>query len=204
MSKLKVGDITIENGSVSFSQQQTTNIEPTPPPSHHTPHKESSLKETMASIPGPPILWIGLAILSPIIGLSFSIFLSSLLLIFAAPFVFFGIFSLGVAFVKRSHAQKLDQKTRTQEQNLILDNKNKVLSILENKREKWTFEKITDTVELSQEELLIALKACVDEKQVEEELDTDTGDWYYVWQEPEKKNLRPKSLDERLQDIKKD
>lgn len=204
MSKLKVGDITIENGSISFSQQQTTNIEPAPPPpTHHTPHKESSLKETMASIPGPPILWMGLAIVSPIVGIVVSITFSTFLFLFAMPLVFFGIFSFGVAFVKRSHTQTLEEETIVREQNLLLDSKNKLQTVLKNKGEKWTFEKIADTVDIAQDELLLALKACIDEKQVEEELDTTTGDWYYVWQDPEKEVLRPKSLDERLQEMNK-
>jgi len=209
MAKLKVGDITIENGSISFSQHQTTNIlttntEPVPTaPSQHTPHKESNLKETMVKIPGSPLLWVGLAILSPAIALIVSITFGTFLLVFAMPFVFFGIFSIGVAFVKRAHAQTLKKKALVHEQNLLLDSKSKLQSVLEKEGEKWTFEKIADKIELSQEELLLALKACIDEKRVEEELDTNTGDWYYVWQEPEKEVLRPKSLDERLQEMNK-
>ena len=84
-----------------------------------------------------------------------------------------------------------------------MENKSYLLSVLENKSERWTFEKISDETTLSQEELLVTLKACVDEKKVEEELDTDTGDWYYVWQEPQKEIVRPKSLDERLQEMNK-
>ena len=202
MSKLKVGDITIENGSISFSQQQTTSIET--PASHHTPHEESNLKETMASIPGSPILWIGASIVSPIIGVALWFYAASLLLILAPPLFFFGMFSAGVALVKRSHTRTTKQKTLMQKKHLLLENKKKVLSTLKNQNERWTFENISEKLDLQQEDLLIALKACVDEKQVEEELDTDTGDWYYVWQESEKKYVRPKSLDERLQEMKKD
>lgn len=204
MSKLKVGDITIENGSISFSQHQSTNTEPAPVSRPHTTHKESNLKETMAKMPGPPFLWVGAAILSSVIGVALWSFVRSLILIFAPPLVFFGIFSLGVAFVKRTHAQNLERETQKNEQNLVQEQKAKILAVLENKSEQWTFEKLCTTLELPQEDLLIALKACVDEKQVEEELDTNTGDWYYVWQEPEKQHLRPRSLDERLRDIKKD
>lgn len=157
----------------------------------------------MAQLPGSPILWIGAGLISPIIGLFVSITFSTILVIFAAPLVFFGIFSFGVAFVKHSHTKQVEDKIQSREQNLLLDNKNTLLRILENKSETWTFEKLSDVTKLSQEDLLIALKACVDEKQVEEELDTSTGDWYYVWQEPQKELVRPKSLDERLQEINK-
>ena len=205
MSKLKVGDITIENGSISFSQHQTTNSSlpqssPTPQPE---PSKESSLKETMANVPGTPILWTGAAIVSPLIGSGILLFADSLFLIFAVPLLFFGFFCLGIAFVKKSQAQRLEQKEEEHKHNVSLENKSNLLSVLENKSEKWTFEKLSDETTLSQEDLLLALKACVDDKQVEEELDTTTGDWYYVWQEPQKEIVRPKSLDERLQEMKK-
>ena len=158
----------------------------------------------MARIPGPPIVWVGAAVLSTIIGTALWSFISSLILIFAPPLVFFGIFSLGVAFVKRTHAQNVEKKSQEGEQHLVQEQRAKILSVLKNKSEQWTFEKLSTTLELPQEDLLIALKACIDEKQVEEELDTTTGDWYYVWQEPEKQHLRPRSLDERLRDMKKD
>ena len=204
MSKLKVGDITIENGSISFSQHQTTNT--TPPLPQETTQKsqqESNLKETMANIPGPPILWVGISILSPVIAAALLMLAGSLFYIFTIPLVFFSIFSVGVAFVKKSQAKGLEQQEKEHKQNVSLENKSKLLSVLENKSETWTFEKISDATKLSQEDLLLALKACVDEKQVEEELDTTTGDWYYVWQEPQKEIVRPKSLDERLQEMNK-
>ena len=204
MSKLKVGDITIENGSISFSQHQTTQTTHSHPQEiAQKPQQESSLKETMANIPGSPFLWTGTAIVSPVIGAGILVFANPFFKIHAVPLIFFGILSFGVVFVKKSHTKTLAQKAKTHKQNLLLEHKNTLRSVLKNNSEAWTFEKLSDETKLSQEDLLLALKAYVDEKQVEEELDTTTGDWYYVWQEPQKELVRPKSLDERLQEINK-
>ena len=202
MSKIKVGDITIENGHVSFSQQSTTTtgIQPT---SQKTspPRKESSLKETMLALPGPSILWFLAAIASPVLGAALWMFMSPLVVIFATPLVFFGLFCFGVAFVKQSKKVLVEEKHDQQEQKSQEKHKEILLATLQQKDMQWTFEALKKNLSIPAEELIFALKSCIQEQCVEEELDTDSGEWFYVWQAPQKITERPKSLDERLQEI---
>jgi hypothetical protein len=85
--------------------------------------------------------------------------------------------------------------------NTGFESKEILLATLQQKDMQWIFEVFKKNLSIPAEELIFALKSCIQEQCVEEELATDSGEWFYVWQASQKITERPKSLDERLQDI---
>ena len=155
----------------------------------------------MLALPGPPILWFLVALVSPVLGAALWTFMSPLVVIFAVPLVFFGLFCCGVAFLKQSNKLLVEEKHDQEEQKSLEKHKEILLAALQQKDIKWTFEALKKNLSIPAEELIFALKSCIQEQRVEEELDTDSGEWFYVWQAPGKITERPKSLDERLQEM---
>ena len=76
------------------------------------------------------------------------------------------IFWLLLALFVKNHKKIGTKKKSTSRMYFEIKN---LLSVLENKSEKWTFENFLMRLHFTRR-LLVALKACVDEKQVEENL----------------------------------
>ena len=205
MSKLKVGNITIENGQISFQQQSSSQqVQQTGLPSH-VPQtqlpEQANLAETIERLPNSNVLWFGGGALSICAGVVVPM-IYPLLSLLAIPMLSLGIFLVGVGVLKIRFKNNKTRETKTKIQHAQKEHKELLLNLLKKKNIEWTFEQIEENVALQQQEILLALKSCIEEQLIEEELNTDTAEWFYVLQKEKFKERQPQSLDERLKNLK--
>jgi hypothetical protein len=117
------------------------------------------------------------------------------------PIVCLGFFLFGVGILKSRFKNKKQLETKANIQHAQKEHREILLNLLKQKNIKWTFEKIAENIALKQEKILLALKGCIEEQLIEEELNTDTGEWFYVLQEKKQKEIQPQSLEERLKNL---
>ena len=205
MSKLKVGNITIESGQISFQQQSSSQqVQQTNLPSH-VPQtqlpEQASLTETIDKLPNSNVLWFGGGALAVCAGVVVPM-MYPLLPFLAIPIVSLGFFFFGVGVLKIRFKNNKKIETKAKIQHAQQEHKELLLNLLKKKNIEWTFEQIAENIALQQEEILLALKSCIEEQLIEEELNTDTAEWFYVLQKEKNKERQPQSLDERLKNLK--
>lgn len=201
MAKLKVGDIVIEDGNVSFdggaspaaSVPVPVPASASPPPPAPKPARRDPL-EVARGLPGSPRLlvvlglvallasmgaiWAARGVLTGEIGSIASI----VWLLLAAPAGSIGLGLVGLAVIKRSkpagEAPEVKPPGRMAP-DLFQARMDRLRPLIEGDRPDMTFEKLHAETRLTEAALVDTLMQAEDAGLVDEELNLETGDWYY-------------------------
>ena len=222
MSKLRIGQIIIENGNITFQQQSSTEFQSSQTDFHsvqsfqsiqssystvHQPTVQNSTeKPTLRSIAslvgGSPSLWITIGFISLTGGIILTaLFLLNILSVFAflpcTPLLGLGVSSIAMGIIKSIVAKRVHVEKAQIDDAAQSEDKAKILSLLTGETE-WTFEKIEERMDLPTKDLLVLIKKLMDQGQIVEELNEKTGNWFYVLGDASKKLETPQTIEERL------
>ena len=220
MSKMKVGEITIENGKISFSQQSSSQTIQTSTTTTTTiPHENSfahpvaqqstdapSTDELLDKLPsnkvvlyggGLSLLGIGALLLANPFSLPLFVSLAGVPLVSVGG----GACVLGLM---KGQRQKTKAKIQAKEDGKVKEeNQDKLLAFFRGNERQWKFEELEKENILETEALLITLKILVDENRIIEDMDTSTGEWFYIInKEHKKESTQPQTLEDRLKNMR--
>ena len=220
MSKLKVGDITIENGSISFSNHSSSQSVQTSTQqsmgSFGQPHSavppqqfqkidstHNSSEDLISKIPDNKALLFGIGGVFTAVGASVLYFTQGVISLVAFPLLSIGIGGFILSFVKgRYQAKKLaiqDEK----DSKIKKQNEEAVLEFFRKNDQQWTVEDIDSKKLMSSENLLITLKLLVDTQRLIEDMDPQTGNWFLILnKEHKKESAQSLTLEERLNNMR--
>ena len=217
MSKIKVGDITIENGSISYSQSMTVNngsmsftqssssqqiqhsaSSHTTIPNATAPVQKNNGDTLLNQLPSNKWLYVGGGFASIVVGviaLPFSFI--------GVPFVGTGIGLLVLGLIKTLQTNKQKSLTDKKDAEMGKENEQTLLNFFEQNNKNWMFEELEKNNVLPVEPLLLTLKVLVDDGQVIEDMNEETGEWFYhLNNEHKKESDQPLSLENRLKNMR--
>jgi len=206
MATLKVGEIVIDDGRVSFDGQSARppappEVSPLPPQTSHR-----SLSDAVGGVPGRPRTLIaasGLLVVVAAMALASSLLSSSSLmslaaLVLAVPVMFaaIGLFAVGLA--KRALVRGPKEVSDSSEQELLSARLKKLEPLLGSRRDDLTFEVLRQESGFTESALLATLQKAETIGLVKEELNLETGEYYYrINPRTAPEDERPRTLDER-------
>lgn len=216
MAKLKVGDIVIEDGNISFGGQSSTPAPPSQPARAPAPvpPRKSQLLENIAQMPfkvrpfvttGSITFLLGLALLLAVswsnLNAGPSGGLSLYFLLVALPLVSIGGALFGFGMVKHLLSRPQAQAAAmTVDEQLFQARMAKLRPHLADASETNTVENLVKRSGMTERALVETLFLMKERKIVEEELNFDSGDWYYVLSDRAGSDeRRPLALEERVQ-----
>ena len=218
MSKVKVGDIVIEEGKISIGGHVVVQGE-TPPSSPEASRpvrqkapgvspwepEENSTLAFIRDLPigGIPLVLIGVAL--ALLGL-FGTFLPSdpfIPVIGRIPLFIAGLGTVAVGTMKRRLAQGEGERDSSVEK-LLEARISRLKPLLAEKSQENTIERLIARSRMTEEAVVEALLAMKQRGMIEEELNLDNGEWYYIlsdaWDEARiERRKRAMSLEERHQ-----
>lgn len=205
MSKVKVGDIVIEGGKISIGGKvviEQGGASPSPPPMPLSVPEETE-NSTLAFIERLPLgsrPLIGIGIGVALLGLLGSFLPADPFLPFIGriPLFVMGLGTVAIGVVKR----RLVTEGKRSPEKLLQARITRLKPILAERSPENTIERIVSRVRMTEEAVVETLIEMQKRGMIEEELNLDTGEWYYVfsdaWDEAKlERKKRVMTLEER-------
>lgn len=211
MSRLRVGDIVIEGSSVSIGGKNAFAPSPANSPqqpsssphqaTHLSPHREPFL-HGLSRIPFASRLWVAAGSMTALVGVVLSVLLQAWsnplgAVLNGAFLVPVGVGLIAVGATKHFIATRPALLHRA-----VLGDpepyRARLASLLARPRGEQTVEWIGQRTGWGEHEVVHALALLRQRGEIQEELDFDTGEFYYVYVSP---SLPPRDLDTRLGDL---